>query len=149
MCPWCVKIIQCDCNAKNQNLNYVLVIPQLVILKLLFIGNSLRSNYQNLRYFQIHSFINIKPLYLLTTGSKSKISKCIQSLCHYDFLSHNLGHPHEPTMTLAVPSYSNIPLVHSSPGPSKMNSKQSFLTIMVSFHVNQITTRQSYRYSST
>ena len=52
-------------------------------------------------------------------------------------------------MTLAVPNCSNIPLVHSKFDPPKMNSKQSFLTIPVSFHVNQITIWKGCRYSST
>ena len=67
-----------------------------------------------------------------------------------NFLSHlgNLGHPCEFIVTLVVPSYLNIPMVHSSPSPSKMNSKLSFQTVTMSFHVDLATTWQWWRYFS-
>ena len=43
------------------------------------------------------------------------------SIILYDYVSSlsNLGHPYESIMTLVVPSYPNMLLVHSSPNPSK------------------------------
>ena len=56
------------------------------------------------------------------------------SAIFYDFLSHlgNLGYPREFIVTLAVPGYLNIPLVHSSPSPSKMNSELLLLMVTTS-----------------
>ena len=83
------------------------------------------------------------------------ISRYTQFHCHaailYDYVSHlsNLGHSRESIVTLAVPNYLNIPLVHSSPSPSKMNSKLSFLTATASFHVDLTMRWQGWRYYST
>ena len=151
MYPWCVKIIQRGRNAKNQNLNFVLIVSQLVILKVLFTCNSPQVKLSRILDIFKYTHSPTHFTYLVLEVDLKFSSVHSHSTIIYDYISHlgNLEHSCESIVTLAVASYPNIPLVHSIPSPSKMNSKLSFLMVTTSFHVDQITIWEGWRYPST